>query len=82
MNPIKPVLNEQQALSPYLIVNGAAQAIDFYRRVFGATELFRLSEPGGKIGSTPASTLRPTRRSTGASGSAGCSTTRCLSYRA
>ena len=50
MNPIKPVPNEQQALSPYLIVKGAAQAIDFYRKAFGAKELFRLSEPGGKIG--------------------------------
>lgn len=35
---------------PYLRVRGAAQAIDFYKRAFGAEELFRLTEPGGRIG--------------------------------
>jgi PhnB protein len=50
MNPVKPVPDEQPALSPYLIVKGAAQAIEFYRQAFGAKELYRLSEPGGKIG--------------------------------
>jgi PhnB protein len=34
---------------PYLIVNNAAKAIDFYREVFGASELVRLSAPDGKI---------------------------------
>jgi uncharacterized glyoxalase superfamily protein PhnB len=34
---------------PYLIVNNAAKAIDFYREVFGAGELMRLSAPDGKI---------------------------------
>jgi PhnB protein len=37
-------------LSAYLIVKGAARAIDFYTRVFGATELYRLTEPSGKVG--------------------------------
>jgi PhnB protein len=36
--------------TPYLIVNGAARAIDFYRQVFGATEEVRMDEPGGKVG--------------------------------
>ena len=35
---------------PYLRVRGAADAIGFYRRVFGATEKFRLVEPSGRIG--------------------------------
>src|SRR6267142_59648 len=35
---------------PYLRVRGAAEAIDFYMRAFGAQELFRLAEPGGRIG--------------------------------
>lgn len=35
---------------PYLRVRGAAEAIDFYIRVFGAKERFRLVEPGGRIG--------------------------------
>jgi PhnB protein len=34
------------ALSPYLIVQGAKRAIDFYCRIFGARELYRLCEPG------------------------------------
>jgi len=35
---------------PYLRVRGAAQAIDFYSRVFGATESFRLTDGEGRIG--------------------------------
>lgn len=34
----------------YLRVRGADRAIDFYSRAFGAKELFRLSEPGGRVG--------------------------------
>jgi len=39
-----------QEVYPYLIVHSAAEAIDFYARAFGATELFRLTEPSGRIG--------------------------------
>ncbi|MGJ7528007.1 VOC family protein [Variovorax sp. GB1P17] len=39
-----------QCLAPYLIVADAPRAIDFYIHAFGAEELFRLSEPGGKVG--------------------------------
>jgi len=35
---------------PYLRVHGAAAAIDFYTRAFGAVEQFRLVEPSGRIG--------------------------------
>jgi PhnB protein len=35
---------------PYLRVHNTAEAIDFYARAFGATELFRLTEPSGRIG--------------------------------
>jgi PhnB protein len=35
---------------PYLMVDGAAQAIDFYRQAFGAEERYRLATPDGKIG--------------------------------
>ena len=34
---------------PYLHVGGAAKAIEFYATVFGATEKFRLTDPGGRI---------------------------------
>lgn len=35
---------------PYLSVRGAADAIDFYKKAFGATELYRLVQPDGRIG--------------------------------
>jgi PhnB protein len=38
------------SVSPYLIVDGAERALDFYKRAFGATEIFRHNAPGGKIG--------------------------------
>ena len=37
-------------LFPYLHVRGAAQALDFYARAFGAKEKLRLTEPSGRIG--------------------------------
>ena len=37
-------------LFPYLHVQGAAKAIEFYTRAFGATEKFRLTEPSGRVG--------------------------------
>ena len=35
---------------PYLRVREAGRALDFYKQAFGAEELFRLTEPGGRIG--------------------------------
>ena len=35
--------------TPYLIIQGAAQAIDFYRKAFGASERMRLDGPGGAL---------------------------------
>jgi PhnB protein len=35
--------------TPYLIVKGAAEAIDFYKRAFGATEQFRMADPSGGV---------------------------------
>lgn len=37
-------------VTPYLIIQGAAKAIEFYKQAFGATELMRLDAPGGTIG--------------------------------
>jgi PhnB protein len=37
-------------LQPYLVVRDAPAALEFYRQAFGATEVFRLTEPGGRIG--------------------------------
>ena len=47
--PVKPVPEGYTTLSPYLVVDGAAQAIDFYKRVFGATERGRFDGPDGKV---------------------------------
>jgi PhnB protein len=38
------------SVTPYLIVNNADAAIDFYKRAFGATELMRMPTPEGRIG--------------------------------
>jgi PhnB protein len=35
--------------TPYLVIKGAAKAIDFYHAAFGAKELFRMEGPGGTI---------------------------------
>ena len=48
--PVKPIPDGYQTVTPYLIIDGAAAAIDFYKRAFGAVELMRLSAPGGKVG--------------------------------
>jgi len=37
-------------LTPYLIVKGAAEALDFYKEAFGAVEEMRLTDPAGRIG--------------------------------
>ena len=50
MAAAKPIPEGHQAVSPYLIVDGGARALDFYKKAFGATELFRMDAPGGKIG--------------------------------
>jgi PhnB protein len=42
--------NGYHTATPYLIVNDAAGAIDFYKQAFGATEIMRMAPPGGKIG--------------------------------
>ena len=46
----KPIPEGYHSVTPYLIVRGAERALDYYRTAFGATELFRMDAPGGKIG--------------------------------
>lgn len=46
----KPVPDGYHTATPYLVVDGAAKAIEFYARVFGATERMRMPGPGGKVG--------------------------------
>lgn len=47
---VKPVPEGYHSATPYLIVDNAAKALDFYQRAFGAKELFRFDAPEGKIG--------------------------------
>lgn len=48
--PVNPVPDGYHSVTPYLVVKGAARAIDFYVRAFGAVELLRMPEPDGRIG--------------------------------
>ena len=48
--PAKPIPDGYNTVTPYLIIQGAAKAIEFYQRAFGAQELLRLEGPGGTIG--------------------------------
>ncbi len=47
---VKAIPDGYHSITPYLSVDGVAEAIEFYRRAFGAVELFRLTSPDGKIG--------------------------------
>ena len=46
----KAVPDGYPRVAPYLIVDGAAKALDFYRHVFGAIERMWMPGPGGKVG--------------------------------
>jgi PhnB protein len=47
---VKPIPEGYHTATPYLILKDAARGIDYYKRAFGATELFRMAGPDGKIG--------------------------------
>jgi PhnB protein len=49
MANVKPIPEGYHSVTPYLIIQGAADAIEFYKNAFGATELFRMAHEG-KIG--------------------------------
>src|ERR1044071_2014752 len=53
MNPtseVKPIPDGYHTLTPYLFIQGAAAAIEFYKKAFNATEIMRMPGPDGKIG--------------------------------
>ncbi len=47
---VNPIPAGYDRLTVYLIVRGAAEAIEFYKKAFGAVERFRMAGPDGKIG--------------------------------
>ena len=50
MAAVKPIPDGYSSITPYLIVDGAAKAIDFYKQAFGAIERYRLGGPDGRVG--------------------------------
>jgi PhnB protein len=46
----KAIPDGYHSVTPYLIIDGAARALDFYKRAFDAKELMRVPSPGDKIG--------------------------------
>ncbi len=59
MADVKPIPEGYHSLTPYLVVDGAAQALEYYKQAFGATELFKMEHEGKiahaemKIGDSP-----------------------------
>jgi PhnB protein len=47
---VKPIPDGYHSVTPYLIVKGAARAIEFYKTAFGAAEVMRLAQPDGRVG--------------------------------
>ncbi|HEX8770679.1 MAG TPA: VOC family protein [Acidimicrobiales bacterium] len=50
MATVKPIPDDYPRVIPYLSVDGASEAIDFYTNVFGAKERMRMPAPDGKVG--------------------------------
>jgi PhnB protein len=59
MADVKPIPEGYHSLTPYLVMDGAAKALEYYKKAFGATELFRMEHEGKiahaemKIGDSP-----------------------------
>jgi PhnB protein len=49
-NKVKPIPEGYHNITPYLVIKGAAAAIDFYKQAFGATEIMRMPQPDGRVG--------------------------------
>src|SRR5579864_5948630 len=50
MAKVKPVPEGYSGITPYLVVKGAAKAMDFYKKAFGAKETVRMGQADGRIG--------------------------------
>lgn len=46
---VKAIPDGYYSLTPYLVIKGAAEAIEYYQKVFGATETVRMPGPGGRV---------------------------------
>ena len=50
MSKVSHIPQGFNTVNPYLVIKGAAQAIEYYKDVFGATEVLRMDGPGGQVG--------------------------------
>lgn len=48
--PVNPIPKGFEGATPYLCCKDAARMLDFYKEAFGATELYRLPMPDGRVG--------------------------------
>ena len=46
---VAPIPAGYHSVTPYLVLRDAAAAMEFYKKAFGATELYRLAGPDGKV---------------------------------
>ena len=46
---VKPIPEGMHSITPHLVCDGAAEAIEFYKKAFGAVETARMPGPGGKL---------------------------------
>jgi PhnB protein len=49
-NKVKPIPEGYHSITPYLVIKGAAAAIDFYKQAFNATEIMRMPQLDGRMG--------------------------------
>jgi PhnB protein len=47
---VKPIPDGHRTVEPYLAIKNAAKALEFYKRAFGATEIYSLTMPDGRLG--------------------------------
>ena len=50
MSKVPHIPKGYNTVTPYLVIKGAAKAIEYYKKVFGATEVVRMPGPNGTIG--------------------------------
>lgn len=50
MTKVNPIPEGYETVTPYLIFKNAAQAIELYKKVFNAEEIFRIEEESGRVG--------------------------------
>lgn len=50
MKKVSYIPKGYNTVTPYLVIKGAAKAIDYYKKVFGATVVVRMDGPDGRVG--------------------------------